>query len=221
LNFPDNQSMKRFRFQFSRGEKLKFLSHLDMMRLWPRLFRRADINMAYSEGFNAHPRLAVAAPLAVGWTGEAELAEVWLDTPLAAASILSLLSARLPEDLAISHGMFISVESPSLQSMVRFAEYEVELPLDRALLEIETKVRTILEMSTLDWSHQRDGEVRNYDLRAQIDHIAIQTVADNNVKLLMQLKNDPSGSGRPEQVSLALGFKEHPLKIHRTRLVLA
>lgn len=213
--------MKRFRFQFSRGEKLKFLSHLDMMRLWPRLFRRAGIDMAYSEGFNAHPRLAVAAPLAVGWTGEAELMEVWLDTPLPAASVLSLLSTRLPEDLAISHGMFVPVEGASLQSQVRFAEYEVELRLDMAVTEIEQSVKKMLEVSTLDWSHQRDGEVRNYDLRAQIGQISIETVSDSSISILMLLKNDPSGSGRPEQVSLALGFNVHPLKIHRTRLVLA
>jgi len=213
--------MKRLRFLFGRGDKLKFLSHLDMMRLWPRLFRRAGIDMIYSEGFNAHPRLAVAAPLAVGWTGEAELMEVWLETPLPAVSILSLLSARLPDHLTLSSGMFVPAEDPSLQSQVRFADYEVELTLDRPVNEIENAVNTLLEMSTLDWSHQRDEETRHYDLRAQIDTISIEKASEKGVSLLMRLKNDPSGSGRPEQVSLALGFKEHPVKIHRSRLVLA
>ena len=213
--------MKRLRFLFGRGDNLKFLSHLDMMRLWPRLFRRAGIDMVYSEGFNAHPRLAVAAPLAVGWTGEAELMEVWLDNPLSAECVLSLISATLPEGLTICQGMFIPVEGPSLQSQVRFAEYRIMLRLNKCAAEIDKAVTDLLEKSTLDWTHQRDEETRHYDLRAQIECLNVETFGENTVSLLMRLKNDPSGSGRPEQVSLALGFKEHPIKINRTRLVLA
>jgi radical SAM-linked protein len=213
--------MKRLRLQFTRGDKLKFLSHLDMMRLWPRLFRRAGIDMTYSEGFNAHPRLAVAAPLAVGWTGEAELMEVWLDTQLPAESILSLVSGILPEGLSIHQGMTMPPEGSSLQSMVRFAEYSIRLPLDRPLDDIKHRVGKLLEMSTLDWSHQRDDEIRSYDLRAQINDIKVGVAEGNSITLTMRLKNDPSGSGRPEQVALALGFMEHPLSIHRTRLLLS
>ncbi|XUX00295.1 MAG: TIGR03936 family radical SAM-associated protein [Dehalogenimonas sp.] len=213
--------MKRLRFQFSRGEKLKFLSHLDMMRLWPRLFRRAGIDLAYSEGFNAHPRLAVAAPLAVGWTGHAELMEVWLDSPLPADSILACLARKLPEDLTLGQGMFVNDEEPSLQSQVRFAEYRVSLPLDRPSPAIEESIINLLGLSTLDWSHRRDDETKHYDLRSQIEDISIENAGEKTISIVMLLKNDPSGSGRPEQVSLALGFKEHPLKIHRTRLVLA
>ena len=213
--------MNRLRFQFARGEKLKYLSHLDMMRLWPRLFRRAGIDMAYSDGFNAHPRLAVAAPLAVGWTGEAELMDVWLDSPLTANTMLTSVSSKLPEQLSIGSGMFIMMEEPSLQSRVRFAEYRVMLPLDRSSSEIDHAVNGLLQVSTLDWTHQRDEETRHYDLRSQIANISVETVSSTGISLIMLLKNDPSGSGRPEQVSLALGFKDHPAKIHRTRLVLA
>ena len=60
--------MLRLRIKFSRGEQLKFLSHLDLMRLWERALRRAGINPAYSEGFSPHPRISLAAPLAVGVT---------------------------------------------------------------------------------------------------------------------------------------------------------
>ncbi|WP_158513507.1 TIGR03936 family radical SAM-associated protein [Dehalogenimonas formicexedens] len=213
--------MKRLRFQFGRGDGLKFLSHLDMMRLWPRIFRRAGIDLAYSEGFNGHPRLAVAAPLAVGWTGEAELMDVWLDTSLPAESILTCISRKLPEDLSIGQGMFVPEEAPSLQSQIRFAEYRILSVIDRSAGEVGQAVDCLLGLSTLDWSYQRDEETKRYDLRAQIETISVENVDGDNVSLLMRLKNDPSGSGRPEQVCLALGFRGHPLKIHRTRLVLA
>ena len=70
--------MPRLRVRFSRGEELKFISHLDIMRLWQRALRRAGISLVYSEGFNPRPRLSLAAPLAVGVTSEAELMDIYL-----------------------------------------------------------------------------------------------------------------------------------------------
>ena len=128
--------MKRIRFCYHRGEQLKYISHLDMMRLWPRVFRRAGLDMVYSEGFNAHPRLSVAAPLAVGWTSEAELMEIWLDNPPLLPQVQSLARAQLPEGLAIGAAVIMPPEALSLQSLVRFAEYRVSLPLDRPVAEI-------------------------------------------------------------------------------------
>ncbi len=212
---------RRFRLLFARGESLKFISHLDMMRLWPRLFRRAGLGIAYSEGFNSHPRLAVASPLAVGWTGEAELMEVWLENPPPAQTALGLLSAVLPKGLSIAQGLYLPLEGPSLQSMMRFAEYRVTLPLDRPAEIINNAVGELLGQATLEWSHKRDEDTRYYDLRAQIDEITVAAFSQDSVNLSMRLKNDPSGSGRPEQVALALGFAQHPTAIHRVRLVLA
>lgn len=213
--------IKRIRFCYSRGEKLKYISHLDMMRLWPRVFRRAGLDMAYSEGFNAHPRLAVAAPLAVGWTSEAELMEIWLDNPPSLPQVQGLTRAQLPDGLGIGAAVVMPLEAPSLQSLVRFAEYRVRLPLDRSAAEIEQAVAQLLSLSSLDWSHRRDKATKTYDLRAQIDGIHPVQILESEADLFMRLKNDPSGSGRPEQIALALGFKEPPRLIHRTRLVLA
>ncbi|MEN8615137.1 TIGR03936 family radical SAM-associated protein [Dehalogenimonas sp. THU2] len=213
--------MKRIRFRYTRGDKLKFISHLDMMRLWPRVFRRAGLDMAYSEGFNAHPRLAVAAPLAVGWTSEAELMEVWLENPPLVSTVLGLIAAQMPEDLGVEQALIMPPEAPSLQSLVRFAEYRVKLPLDRPAPEISQAVENLMKLSTLDWSHRRDAETRHYDLRAQIGDMSVIDTSADGVTLFMRLKNDPSGSGRPEQMALALGFADYPLSIHRTRLVLA
>ena len=213
--------MKRIRFRYTRSEQLKFISHLDMMRLWPRVFRRAGLDMAYSEGFNAHPRLAVAAPLAVGWTSESELMEAWLENPPAVPTILGLMAAQMPDGLGVEQAVIMPLEAPSLQSLVRFAEYKVKLPLDHPAAEIGQAVDKLMGLSSLDWSHQRDKLTRTYDLRAQIDDMYTIETLEDTITLFMRLKNDPSGSGRPEQIALALGFAEYPLSIHRTRLVLA
>ncbi|MFN8557816.1 MAG: TIGR03936 family radical SAM-associated protein [Dehalococcoidia bacterium] len=52
-------ALQRLRVTFSRGEPLRFISHLDLMRFWERALRRAGLVIAYSEGFSPHPRIAL------------------------------------------------------------------------------------------------------------------------------------------------------------------
>ena len=77
-----------------------------------------------------------------------------------------------------------------------------------------------LAAETFPWEHKREDEVRSYDIRAQVDSIDVAVAAEAPVRLLMRLKNDNTGSGRPEQVVAALGLGA-PVRIHRTKLVLA
>ncbi|MDP2935460.1 MAG: TIGR03936 family radical SAM-associated protein, partial [Dehalococcoidia bacterium] len=72
------QELQRLRITFSRGPEVKYISHLDLMRLWERVLRRAKLPLAFSEGFSPHPRLALATPLPVGVTAAEEWMEVYL-----------------------------------------------------------------------------------------------------------------------------------------------
>lgn len=64
--------MNRIRFRYARGKELRFLSHLDMLRLFQRAMRRAGLPLAYTLGFSPRPRLSLAAPLPVGATASRE-----------------------------------------------------------------------------------------------------------------------------------------------------
>jgi hypothetical protein len=54
--------MQRLRIKFRRGAEIKFISHLDIVRLWQRAFNRAGIEIAYSSGFTPHAKISLAAP---------------------------------------------------------------------------------------------------------------------------------------------------------------
>ena len=78
----DETPKQRLRLRFSKGEQLKYISHLDLARAWERAFRRAGLPVAHSQGFNPRPRLQIAAALPVGVTGRAEYLDVWLTEAL-------------------------------------------------------------------------------------------------------------------------------------------
>jgi len=212
--------MQRLRIRFDRGEEVKFISHLDLMRLWQRALTRAGMPLAYSEGFNPRPRMSLAAPLALGVTSEAELMDIVLAEWASPHHFSSALSRQLPPGIRIQQVHQLPLTLPSLQSQVRHAEYRVILETDKSQPEVEATIAGLLAAGELPWQHQRDTGPRHYDLRALIDGIWLIDRPPGRCTLGMKLRNDNSGSGRPEQVAAALGFARYPQSIHRTRLIL-
>jgi len=213
--------MQRLRVKLSRGEEIKFISHLDIMRLWERALCRAQIPLAYSEGFSPHPRLSLAAPLPVGVTSEAEFMDVFVLKLVSPHWFATAVSQQLPPGIEILGVYQIALSMPSLQSQVRSAEYRVEVETERKPRDIESVISSLLSLEHLPWHHQRDTGRRNYDLRALIDALWLIDWRQPYCTIGMRLRCDSSGSGRPEQVASALGFTRYPQSIHRTKLILA
>jgi radical SAM-linked protein len=209
--------MQRLRVRFTRGDEIKYISHLDLMRCWERAFRRAEVPLAYSEGFTPHPRISLAAPLAIGVTSEAELMDVVATRWVSPHWFSGGVSRQLPAGLSIMAVVPVATTLPSLQSAVRLAEYRVEVDSTLTRKELDAAVEHLLSLEHLPWHHHRDTGERNYDLRPLVEDLWVEEGGG----LGMSLRCDSGGSGRPEQVVLALGLDAYPRSIHRTRLVLA
>jgi radical SAM-linked protein len=212
--------MQRLRVRFRRGEELKYISHLDLMRLWQRALNRAGLRLAYSEGFNPHPRLSLAAPLALGVTSQAELMDIVLAKWSSPHSFTAAVARQLPDGIEILQTYNIALTLPSLQSQVVFAEYSVEVNTEKNRAEVENAIKSLLAMESLPWEHQRDTGPRRYDLRRLIEDIWLNDWHRGSATIGMKLRCDSNGSGRPEQVTAALGFASYPESIHRTALIL-
>ena len=213
--------MQRLRLKFSRSEELKFLSHLDLMRLWERALRRAGLPLAYSEGFTPHPQIALAAPLLVGVTSQAELMDVFLSRWVPPQSFMAQIGEQLPHGIKLLEVWPVGPKVPSLQSKVRFVEYRVEVETEKGSQEVELALQSLLSARELPWHHLRDTGAHYYDLRALVDDLWLIDCHDSLCVLGMRLRCDEKGAGRPEQVAKALGFSQRPKSIHRTNLILS
>lgn len=217
---PKSEPQQRLSITFTRGEELKYITHLDIMRLWQRALRRAGMPIAYSQGFNPHPRISIAAPLAIGVTSEGELMDVFLERKVSPDFFARAISEQLPTGISISEIRERWPKLPSLQSQLRFAEYQVEVESDREPAEVSQAIRSLLDEESLPWQHARGEQFHRYDLRTLVDDIWIIGMNESVYTFGMRLRNDANGSGRPEQVTLALGFSEPPKSILRTKLIL-
>jgi radical SAM-linked protein len=235
--------IQRLRVTFTRGDDMKYITHLDMMRFWERALRRAEIPVFYSEGFSPHPQIALASPLAVGTTSDCELLDIFLERRITPRAFIDAITPQLPPAITVTGAREAGLTLPSLQAEVRAAEYEVDAPLPVGH-NIDASIHDLLAAESIPWEHKREDEIKQYDLRPLIlelevispkapsNHVAQPPLGESPgrlavidkstlVRLRMLLRNDStSGSGRPEQVALALGLGA-PLRIHRTRLVLA
>ena len=211
--------MNRLRIRFKRGREVKYISHLDIIRVWVRAFRRAGIEPAYSEGFNPHPRISLAAPLATGVTGDAELMDVYVNGTVSPHNFTAAVNRQMPPGMEILNTYQVDCGLPSLQAQVTAAEYLVETVVEEGVDCIRQALTSILDKEQFPWQHERDTGIKYYDLRPLIEDLWLESRNENIAVIGMRLVCDNRGSGRPEQVIKALGF-ERPLSIHRSRLIL-
>jgi radical SAM-linked protein len=211
---------QRIRLTFSRGEELKYLSHLDLMRLWERALRRADLPLARTEGFNPHPRLAIASPLAVGFTAQAELMDLFLAEPVAPDDLDRRVRPQLPTGIGLVAVAQVALTLPALPAQVRAAVYLVSFRKDDGDTALRDRIAALLAAESLPRERARENRTIHYDLRPLVEELRLVGEGDRSVQVEMRLRSDSSGTGRPDEVARQLGV-EQAQSICRTRLVLA
>ena len=90
------------RFRYEKRGALAYISHLDVLRTFQKALRRAELPLAYSEGFSPHPKLTFAAPLPVGQESVCEYLDVRMSEPCDPVAAMTALNATLPEGLRLT-----------------------------------------------------------------------------------------------------------------------
>jgi radical SAM-linked protein len=208
----------RLRLTYAKGEPLKYISHLDLARAWERIFRRAGLPLAHSQGFNPRPRFQIASGLPVGVAGRAELMDLWLAGPLSPLEVLSRLRAALPPGLEVLEAALVDLRMPALQAQVRAADYRAAVRTAETENAIRARVAALLAAPSLPRRRHHKGEWQTYDLRPLVHSIKVEPAQPGVQILSMRLQASPAGAGRPDEVLDALGLLMLPHSIERTRL---
>lgn len=95
--------MYKFEFIFTKTGYMKYISHLDLMRLLMRVFRRAELPIKMTEGFNPHPKLSMKRALKLGLESDSEEASIVLTKEIDCDEFKRRLNVQLPEGIEIRH----------------------------------------------------------------------------------------------------------------------
>jgi len=210
---------QRLSIAFAVSGAARYVGGLDMGRAWVRALRRAGLPLAYSFGFNPHPRVSLAAPLPVGFAAERELVDAYLDARVPPATVAERLSSQLPPGLSVRGVEDLPLQAPPLASRVQAADYVVHL-LDPAPADLPERLARLLAAKSLPYARVRPGKEVRFDLRPRIIEARLEEQHAEPV-LFLRLQLGPSGAARPEDVLAALGLDPMAARITRLALILA
>ena len=198
-----SEARQRIRARFRKGERVRHISHLDVLRYWERAIRRAGLPLLYSQGFTPHPKIAFAAPLPLGFIGEGEILEVLLTERVSLEAFAAELSPQTTPDLELREASEVALGLPALPTLLRWADYR--LPLDGITPEHAVEsVNAFLATETFPWRQEREGKkAREYDLRTGVTSISVDA-REGRTAIDARLSCGQELTVRPEQLVSAL-----------------
>ena len=200
----------RIRITFAKQGALRYTGHLDLHRLWERAARRAELPLAYSQGFHPQPKMNIAAALPLGFSSRCEIIDMRLEREIPLDGLREKLQETLPTGIQVSSIEAVDDKLPALQTLVASAEYEVTLTeaIDRS--DLEARIDSL--MATESIVRERRG--KTYDLRPLIEELELE----DETKIFIRLAAREGATGRPEEVLDLLGIAFEGTCIERTHL---
>lgn len=137
--------MSNYVLKYSRDDRVKYISHLDFVRLFHRTIRRTGMNFMFSQGFNPHPIMTVAQPLSVGVTSDCEYMKVGFDGEYSEQEIIETINNAFPPGYKIlaakqAEGKEIDITRIDRAVYTAELEYEGNAEPEKLLLYDELKV---------------------------------------------------------------------------------
>jgi radical SAM-linked protein len=206
-------SQRRFRIWFRKGEPVKYISHLDLLRAWERILRRAGLPLAYSQGFNPHPRIVIAMPLAVGCTGSNEAVDVILDRAFDAARMETALQVDLPEGIAVHAVESVEWGAPAMPSVIEYAIYWIRCR-DISCQEVQRRGDAFISQEQVIVHFRR----KTFDLRPLVGSLVAREDKKGVLLEAKLLRNERGRIGRPDVLLDAMDLSDHMRSIDRKRI---
>ena len=169
----ENQAVQRIRFTFSKKGDLRWLAHLDLIRLVEMVVLRAGLPISFSEGFNPRPRMSWGPPLGVGTAGEAEYFDIQLSQRVEPAEALARLQALNAPGLEYNTAEEVALHGKAISAMAREADYTLEVlgvegfDFDEA----ERRIAAFNDAETVPLTIERNGKKKQRELKAGIHRI--------------------------------------------------
>lgn len=123
----EREYVMRIRVKFSKCGNVKYVGHLDTMRLFQRAIKVAQLPVGYSQGFSPHSLVYFALPLAVGMSSEGEYMEIVMAEPITVEEVRERLSKVMVAGITLLDVFEVEEKTPSLMSLVQGADYKLIL----------------------------------------------------------------------------------------------
>ncbi len=182
----------RIRIKYSRDERLRFYSHLDIIRAFHRAIRRAGLPISFSQGFHPHMKLSFGPPLAVGYVSKAEYLDLQFDSPFEKKHLVNL-DENLPPGMRVTASKVILSKTESLTKMINCASYRVKI--SNVNKDLQDRIDSLLESKKISVTRIKNKET----IELSVGQFLYDLVYKDGV-FEMVLGFTPGGYIRPSEV---------------------
>ena len=223
--------MVKIQYQFKRSTPLRFLSHLDQQRLFQRAFRRANMPVEYSQGFNPHPRMSFALAMSVGLTSDGEYGEVIVSEDIDVETFISRMNQVLPNGMEITAAKICDAGVGSLSAALYKSIYRIRINVvpGTDLAALAAAIESYLALpQILIQKRNKKGKYVEKDIRPFIESIAVFADPETDkVNVKMTLIYIEQQCVKPEQIlesinnqKCAIFLIDPTIEIHREKLLI-
>ncbi len=186
----------KIRIKFKKYGDMKFIGHLDVMRYFQKLLRRAQIDCAYSEGFNPHQIMSFANPLGVGIESEGEYMDLTLDSITDCEDIRNRLNAQNVKGFEISKVIILPEGSGKAMATIDGADYKVVFHEPHKVSFSDEDCQSFMSREKIEITKKTKKGEKTIDLKEGIHDLRLE----EDKSVFMKVAAGSRLNIRPEQV---------------------
>jgi len=214
--------MKKVLIKYTKLNRMKFLSHLELIRVVERALRRAEIPLKFSQGFNPHPKISFAAPLPVGVSSEGEYMHIELEREIDLDKFRKKINLLLPSGIKFILIKYVDEKADSLMSIVNYGSYAVKCPIKSKFnnVMICKAMENFLKKEEIPYEKRsnKTKKVKIINIREMIKDLYLLDYDEEEFYLKMVLATGSRGNLKPEVVIEKLkNFEDLDIDISKTR----
>lgn len=194
--------MKRLFLSISKGEELRFLGHLDLLRAMERAVVRAGIPVLYSEGFNPHMKLSFDAALGVGVTADPLYMEIKVGDDASIGDIMEKLGVQLPKGMVIHEIKEVGNECEKLVTFLNEDVYEMEGPIlaETDITSVQGNISKFNDLDSFLYKRVTPKKIREMDVKPMIIRPMEVHIENGRAFLTFSLIRSQTGSVQPKDI---------------------
>lgn len=180
-----NGQISYIRIKYAKKPEIRFTSHLDLVRIFERAFRRSQLPVVFSQGFTPRPRISFGLPLTMGFISEAEYLDIQLVGAAPAANeFWAKLSQCLPRGLEITQIKSFDYKPKSIMSILNRIDYQIQLLQTINLQEKTSKFRFAKKITI---KRKKNNTTQSIDIKPFVEEILPVGKETNSVYIMTHL----------------------------------
>ena len=189
----------KIRIKYVKSGVLKYIGHLDLMRFFQKAFKRAGVDVAYSQGFSPHQLMSFAAPLALGVTSEGEYFDAEFNSLESSEELVRRLNEQMVDGVYVKDVILLPEKAKKAMSIVAASDYLISFNNEDIKDAVLEKVPYLLEKETIEVFRKTKKNEKVEDIKKGIYKLEL-----NGDKIYMFLATGSEYNLKPESVIEAL-----------------